>query len=359
MTCRLTRLRLSAWLAAFLLTCAGSAHAADDSCRQLFKIRSANSATPTTVTFVNASNAQRGILWLGFDGQPKDYGNLAPGESRSINTFLTHPWMITTGPGDCLEILMPRPGGSVIRLAATAQETRVRSPGGGSDSAAGEEGGRARGCPPGTVPKPETDDCVQAPAGASFAGNPVGGRSLGGIMRRAPSQQSGRVRSLQEGQSITILRNTGVVTDGYSWFQIRVDGTVGFKWGGILCSEDPMPGIYEVCGANRSSTPARSDPQVDPANTPPVSASGRPAWCNSARLPSEHAICGNPDLARLDDVLNVAYRRATTDSAGKRTEIDREHRRWRGRRDACANDGKCIERRYREQITLLESYFNN
>ena len=225
MTCLLTRLRFPAWLAAFLLTCAGSAHAADDSCRQLFKIRSANSVTPTTITFVNASNAQRGILWLGFDGQPKDYGNLAPGESKSINTFLTHPWMITTGPGDCIEILMPRPGGSVVRLAGTAHETTVRSRVGGGDSAAGEEGGRARGCPPGTVPKPETDDCVEAPDGASFTGNPVGGRSLGGIMRSAPSQQSSRVRSLAEGQRITILRNTGVVTDGYSWFQIRAAGT--------------------------------------------------------------------------------------------------------------------------------------
>lgn len=293
------------------------------------------------LTFVNVSKTQRGILWLGFDGQPKDYGNVAPGQSKRIDTFLTHPWMIATGPGDCIEIVMPRAGGSVVRMGPTAAEAKVAGKPG-----SGEEGDRARGCPPGTVPKPETDDCIKAPTGREGSGNPASGCSLGGILRSAPSQSSARVRSLDEGQRITILRNTGVVTDGYPWFQIRVDGTTGFKWGGILCADDPMPGVYEVCGKG-----------------PPKPASSGvgsgPAWCREARKPAEHAICGNPELARLDEVLNVAYRRATSDSAGKRAEIDHEHRRWRGRRDACDNDGKCIERRYREQISFLESYFAN
>ncbi len=148
-----------AGFAAMLLACTllapRAAIAADASCKQLFKVRSKNSDTPTTITFVNESGASRGILWLGFDGHPKDYATLNPGEKVQFQTFLTHPWMITNRPGDCLKIVMPRPGGSVERMKAGAEPNGRRGPG-------TEEGGEATSCPPGTVPVPETDNCIPA-----------------------------------------------------------------------------------------------------------------------------------------------------------------------------------------------------
>jgi uncharacterized protein len=116
-----------------------------------------------------------------------------------------------------------------------------------------------------------------------------------------------------------------------------------------------MPGVYEVCKGSPGAA------ETPPPAQPPVAAAGgdTPGWCPTASLPAEHAICGNPNLGRLDGVLNTAYERATFDSRSKRAEIDHEHRRWIGRRNACGNDGGCIERRYNEQIQFLESYFGN
>ncbi len=359
------------------------ADAADASCKQLFKLKSKESKTKTTITFVNRAKTYRGLLWLGFDGQPKDYGNVAPGQEKTIQTFLTHPWMVATGPGDCLHIVLPRKDAAGTRVIMAEKGVEVAAEGGEQDhgdppmivcekagmdydgsacvprkgkgkQAAGEEGGKARGCPPGTVAVPETDDCKAAPKGQEGSGKPVQGRSLGGILREKPRQDSARVTSLDEGQRITILRNTGVVWDNYPWFEINAGGTTGYKWGGILCADVPMPGVYEVCKEARSEGKPQAQPQSQVQ-----AAGGAPPWCAGAKVPAEHAICGNPELGKLDGVLNVAYRRAVSDSAKKRAEIDHEHRRWRGRRDACGNDGGCIERRYLEQISFLESFFSN
>jgi hypothetical protein len=79
---------------------------------------SRNSDTPVSMTFVNNSDGYRAILWIDFSGQPKDYAGLNPGEQFSINTFLTHPWMITDGPGNCLEMFMPQQGVSVFNITA-------------------------------------------------------------------------------------------------------------------------------------------------------------------------------------------------------------------------------------------------
>jgi hypothetical protein len=51
-------------------------------------------------------------LWLDFDGLPKDYANLNDREQVTLDTFMTHPWMVTDGPGNCLRIVLPHPGAS-------------------------------------------------------------------------------------------------------------------------------------------------------------------------------------------------------------------------------------------------------
>lgn len=79
---------------------------------------SRNSDTPVSMTFVNRSDGYRGILWIDFNGQPKEYANLNPGEHFSINTYLTHPWLITDGPGNCLEMVMPQKGMSFFNITA-------------------------------------------------------------------------------------------------------------------------------------------------------------------------------------------------------------------------------------------------
>jgi len=88
------------------------------SCDTLANVVSQNSDTPVTVTFRNRSDGFRAVMWIGFDGIPKDYAGLNPGEEFTINTFLTHPWMFTDGPGNCLEMFMPQLGVPVFNISA-------------------------------------------------------------------------------------------------------------------------------------------------------------------------------------------------------------------------------------------------
>jgi len=80
--------------------------------------RSRKSDVPVTVTFQNQSGAMRGVMWIDFNGRPVEYANLNPGESFSIQTFMTHPWMFTDGPGNCIEMFMPQPGISTFAITA-------------------------------------------------------------------------------------------------------------------------------------------------------------------------------------------------------------------------------------------------
>lgn len=88
------------------------------SCSRQGKIRSKNSDTAAKIIFKNTSGAYRSIMWLDFEGRPKTYANLNAGEEVTLETFLTHPWMVTDGPGNCIEIALPRSGTSVVALGA-------------------------------------------------------------------------------------------------------------------------------------------------------------------------------------------------------------------------------------------------
>jgi hypothetical protein len=75
--------------------------AAEFGCGRRASLRSQNSDLPVRITFVNRSGAYRALEWIDFKGNFKDYGGMNPGESKVINTYVTHPWMITDGPGNC------------------------------------------------------------------------------------------------------------------------------------------------------------------------------------------------------------------------------------------------------------------
>ena len=70
-------------------------------------MRSEHSREPTKITFVNASSTYRGLMWIDFKGQLQNFGGLNPGERKTFDTFRTHPWMVSTGPGDCLSVYLP------------------------------------------------------------------------------------------------------------------------------------------------------------------------------------------------------------------------------------------------------------
>ena len=92
--------------------------AANASCRNVGKIRSKNSNVPVSVTFRNRTNSFRGVMWIDFNGQPVNYANLEPGQKFTVNTFVTHPWMFTDGPGNCAEVFMPKAGVNTFNITA-------------------------------------------------------------------------------------------------------------------------------------------------------------------------------------------------------------------------------------------------
>ena len=92
---------------------------ADDGCDAVGSLRSLGSGAPATITFINDTDGYRAIMWIDFDGNPQLFGGVNPGESLVQSTFVGHPWMITDGPGNCLEVYQPPAGQSFYSMTAT------------------------------------------------------------------------------------------------------------------------------------------------------------------------------------------------------------------------------------------------
>ncbi|MBV6656813.1 MAG: SH3 domain-containing protein [Devosiaceae bacterium] len=75
------------------------------------------------------------------------------------------------------------------------------------------------------------------------------GKSLGGRVRSGPGTNFDPIDSLPPGEPVVIVRNTGVIFDGYPWFEISYsEGLTGFQWGGIMCSDAQLvPGVFQIC----------------------------------------------------------------------------------------------------------------
>ena len=90
------------------------------SCDKFGTIKSVESKTPTTVTFVNKSDGYRALAWIDPEGTPVDNAGLNPGESVTVPTFQTHAWMITDGPGNCIEMFVPTGRNTMFEITAPA-----------------------------------------------------------------------------------------------------------------------------------------------------------------------------------------------------------------------------------------------
>ena len=77
-------------------------------CGLFGNLKSVNSNQPITVTFVNRSGMFRHVDWIDYEGRPVSYKGLNPGESYIQQTYVGHPWMIANGPGDCIDIFIPK-----------------------------------------------------------------------------------------------------------------------------------------------------------------------------------------------------------------------------------------------------------
>jgi hypothetical protein len=69
--------------------------------------KSLNADQVVRVQFTNATNGRINIYWLNYDGHRILFNTLRKGENHSFQTYVTHPWVITTTHDACLMLYLP------------------------------------------------------------------------------------------------------------------------------------------------------------------------------------------------------------------------------------------------------------
>ncbi|KAL7828032.1 hypothetical protein AOLI_G00311840 [Acnodon oligacanthus] len=69
---------------------------------ELQPLKSLHSHHQTFIDFVNRSSGKARAWWLDFSGAPVSYGDIRPGRTLKMNTFLTHPWIFRASDGSKL-----------------------------------------------------------------------------------------------------------------------------------------------------------------------------------------------------------------------------------------------------------------
>jgi hypothetical protein len=79
--------------------------------------RSITSDRPTAIDFVNARAERVLVYWLDYFGRRVLYRVLPAGGSYRQQTYVTHPWVVTTVDGEALAVFLPadRPARATIR----------------------------------------------------------------------------------------------------------------------------------------------------------------------------------------------------------------------------------------------------
>ena len=95
---------------------AGAAQAAGKRCTEERSLRSHDSKLNTQLTFVNNTTDSARVYWLNYQGRREFYKSLRPGESFTQDTFATHPWVATDADENCLDVYVPQPRPSTMRI---------------------------------------------------------------------------------------------------------------------------------------------------------------------------------------------------------------------------------------------------
>lgn len=95
------------------------------SCADRASLRSLHYNVPTKITFVQYSGSRRDIHWIDYSGTARNYITIKPGQEVIVDTFLSHPWMITDAAGNCIEIVLPRPVPSAVRFGSEPEPKKT------------------------------------------------------------------------------------------------------------------------------------------------------------------------------------------------------------------------------------------
>ncbi len=89
----------------------GTASALTMTCKQAEsqQIKSLKGDKPVSITFRNSHSTSVQVIWLNYEATGQVYKTLAPGESYTQQTFMTHPWVFleNTDAHTCLGVYIP------------------------------------------------------------------------------------------------------------------------------------------------------------------------------------------------------------------------------------------------------------
>lgn len=68
------------------------------------------SSAMSDMTIVNRSHGIIYIYWINFHGQREYFGRLAPGQAKSVATYVGHAWVVSDGAENCQRVIHPPAG---------------------------------------------------------------------------------------------------------------------------------------------------------------------------------------------------------------------------------------------------------
>jgi hypothetical protein len=88
-------------------------------CGVVGSIRSEQGTAPAVMVFEDSLDQPISIYWINYNGELVLYKDLQPGGSFSVNTYFTHPWLITRQDGACLDVFVPSQVAQTIAITGT------------------------------------------------------------------------------------------------------------------------------------------------------------------------------------------------------------------------------------------------
>jgi hypothetical protein len=89
---------------------------------------------------------------------------------------------------------------------------------------------------------------VELTAASSTMTFPREAVTQGGAVREGPAMKSTLVDTLNQGDKITIIEDTGQSMNGFNWYKIKYQGGKGYHWGGLICVQgEAIPGVLSNC----------------------------------------------------------------------------------------------------------------
>lgn len=75
-----------------------------DSCRLARGLKSINGTDLLDVSITNSREKNVRLNWINYDGMEVDYGEIKANETKNMQTYITHPWVIRSLDGECLAL---------------------------------------------------------------------------------------------------------------------------------------------------------------------------------------------------------------------------------------------------------------